>query len=147
MKKIGLFLSLMVISLSIISCTSNTDSNQKVKKDESLSTSTEKEKKEDNNFSTYEGEVVSISENDNTYSFKLSDLSLSAGDNEAEKLITSNDIIILNISKERVGMDKLVESISENEKIAFEIDSMPAITYSIPPQILDSSIHNIKKVE
>ncbi|MEG0249564.1 MAG: hypothetical protein RR561_00590 [Peptostreptococcus sp.] len=147
MKKISLFLTLVVISFSVISCTPNANSNQKVKKDTSTSVSSEKDKKEENKLSTYQGEIVSILENDNTYSFELIDLSLISGDNEGEKVITSNDKIILNISKEKVEKDKLIDNITENEKVEFEIDSMPAMTHSIPPQILDSSIHDIKKVE
>ncbi|PSJ32318.1 hypothetical protein UF10_00705 [Peptostreptococcus russellii] len=141
MKKVGLFFSLIVISLSLISCSSN-NNNQKTEKDNSNSVS--KEKKEEK-YSTYEGEIVSILENDHTYSFELSDLSLISGDNEGEKMITSNDRIMLNISKEKIKNNNLIENITENEKLEFKIDSVPAMTHSIPPQILDSSIYSIKK--
>ncbi|WEV45468.1 hypothetical protein OZX60_01600 [Streptococcaceae bacterium ESL0687] len=143
-------LPLLAISLlacgSLLACTSKSLSKDKTDTSTSLNSSSITEDKKGVFTGVLAEDVSQLDDADKAYRFSLKDVEATSDPNDIEGILQANGIV-LNLSKDQLPKDFKEGDYKEGDKISFTIEGHPAMTNSLPPQIVGQVVSSVEKVK
>ncbi|WEV60974.1 hypothetical protein OZX68_01650 [Streptococcaceae bacterium ESL0729] len=144
-KTLPLLAISLLVSGSLLACSSKEASKDKTTSSTSLSDSSKDEAKKGNFTAILDEDVSQLDDADKSYRFSLKNIEATSDPNDLKGILEANGLV-LNLSKDQLPKDFKASDYKAGDKVAFTLSGHPAMTNSLPPQVVGDVVSNIKKV-